>query len=476
MAGKRTKFYDWTRQPNGRYTIRRVEVNEPHNYDGDVFDRARVERIHRETAAKMPVGTLFIGHNSPLGGAEQPLVGRTGNYDFTFAGRTVCDFLDIEPPVFLDIALDRYPGRSLEFEYPSFRLIEGVALLGSSRQFFQFPDLRVKLTDSEMARLRQEAKDWPAARRDHATSATTAASSWRRYDKGDQMKVQRYRQAVVSGKMQVQVAEIEKGTKPKDEDWRALREGEAMPMNDNQDLVDQLSDMRAMYDELAARVQTIEDGSPDRADDDGDGDDDSNDDGDDAADRMDDDDDDKEKDRAARRRAGRKGAGRKSDAGRAALRRVKELEATQDRAALDAMIDSHVARGAVVSAEYREAVIKAALAEPRDKRRAHVDTMLASVKRASTRDTDGGPDAGGADNTRDADGAVAGLKGDEAKDFAEYLDTLPDDKARREARKLVADFVKLRKAEPMNMGVQGGPTHYVRSTLQYTLDRLPATR
>lgn len=173
-----TREYIVERQANGRYTFYDVEAQEPHEFNGDVFDAARCAAIYERTQQRMPVGRLFIGHGKSV---EHPVVGKVRYKHNAQQCRTYVDYFDVEPPTALELVLGRWPGRSIEYEYPSFDIIEGVALLGASRQFFDSfaPVDRFTYRNFTEDQLRQDAAQWPAAAARSANS-TVPPVRWRR--------------------------------------------------------------------------------------------------------------------------------------------------------------------------------------------------------------------------------------------------------------------------------------------------------
>lgn len=449
MPTQTGKIYQHARKadPLGlpRYSVFGIELAEPHDYQGDIFDAARMRRIYQRTQTRRPLGTLFVGHNGP----EQYLVGRC-RYHWTVANRVLCDYVKLEPPTMLDIALGRLPGRSLEFEYPSFEIIEGVALLGSSRQFFPFPDVCVRLTPDEMDQLRRDVAAWP--HRSRSTPQTTHRRSWRRYAGAAAMpdKKKFFRQKMTSGGLTIEIAEGD--SRPADDasNWRALREGESAPMaGGSGSTEEQISELRSIIDdrfnEIAARVQVLEDSKQGAEGEDNDGADESGDASGDAAaggadaaegataNRADD-------EQPIRKKSTGSAGAKRVNAGNDELARLRKRldarETAEAGTAIHSQIDAAVAGGKVVDAEQRELIVAAALRKAPAERRKAVEALLKNNRTASLRDAEGGNDA-------DTNAAVAGLADGEAKEFRALLGRLTPEGAKRarDLSKLYDEFV-----------------------------------
>jgi len=355
-TSQRDRVYRHGRNSDGTWNLYNVELAEPHEYHGDVFTRQRVDTIMRETQQRYPVGALFIGHNGPRD--EAPRIGQVTGYRRSPGGRILVDFERIEPAVFAEIAVGRWWGRSLEFEYPSFGVIEGVALLGSSRQFFDYPPLRVQLDPDEREQLRIDQEEWLAPAHRRATGARPSQRQHARQNGNTMAWKTHYRMAITDQGLTPQVARTRKGRAPKESQWRALRMGEAMPMGQDEE---DLKYLRGSLDELHARVATLEDAYEDdsrkrgappvdededatRADEDEDADVDID------VDAGGEDEEEEERKRRSRPRRKRRSQGGANEA----LRRVEEMEDRQHRREVEREVEAAIADGILINGAYRK--------------------------------------------------------------------------------------------------------------------------
>lgn len=441
----------WARQADGRYTIFALPLSEPHNYDGDVFTKERQDAILANTQRDMPEGGVWVGHPG-FGDTEAPVVGDMRNYrdSGTGLGRHVADWVNIEPPIFLDIALGRYRSYSIEYRLPNLDAYKGVALLGRSQAFFPFARVAVRLSDDQMKQLRQDADTWPKL-----SSTRSAKTTKHTNPEGNRAMKKQFRRVMKNGELVWECrAQKEDGTF---EDWRNLREGEAVE-SDGEDM----ARVRSAVEELGGRMSNLEsrmekmEKSIGAGDDQGDGE------GDDEGRETDADE--KDKKDADRKTPAGAGVNRTivdDKAARAIQKRLDDMETKSLRTRYDAKIDTLVAAGAVIDKATRTAILDAVLLAKDDAARdATFEALTKSVRKVALTDTDGNEDD---------------LKGDDGLDLsvlddadAKAVRTLMGrfgPKAKKAAREELKEYLALRKADPNAFGVSAGAANWLEANV-----------
>lgn len=434
----------WARSPNGRYSIYDVPIAEPHNYDGDIFDGDRQDAILKTTLKEEPEGGVWIGHPG-FGDNEAPRVGRMVNYRSSSLGRHSADFVDLEPPAFLDIALDRFPSYSVEYRLPNIDAYTGIALLGRSQAFFKFARLRVALTDAQMDQLRRDADAWPKL-----SSTRSAKKTQPTNPKGNRAMKKQFRQTMTKDGLVWQLRE------QKDDgtfgDWRNLREGESVDNDQGEDM----AKVRTAVEELGGRMSNIETRIDKIEESIGGGKDDDR-----AADEGDDDkgDDDKKKDDDKRKIKPGPGSTRRV-ADPDVVKRLDAIEKNTVRTRYDAKIDGLVAGGAVIDKSTRTAILAAVDAGADDAARDTVfEALTKSVRKVALSDTDGKED-----DLKDADPLLADLEEKDAKAVRSLMGRFGPN-AKKAARTALKEFVEMKKADPDAFGISAGAANWIEANV-----------
>lgn len=419
------KSYRWDRTPDGRYNLYGVELFQPHTYGHDVYTRKDVDTIFANTSRHFPFGKLIVGHNTPPA-REEIQVGDVTNYRQGITGTIFADFLNIEPGVMLDIALGRLRHRSVELECPNLDTIEAVALLGSRRQFFNYPELKVRMSDDEMATIRKDAEAFPAMRnRTRIDRNTYRSRRYRGLMKEKEPMQKKFRQTMKDGSLVHEVSEDDGKT------WRALREGESM---DSQNVEQQLQELTALVEELFERISALEEGAGTKK---REGEEDKEED-DQRSDDSEKKDDEKEKSEMQR--------SRKVDPRLAEVEKShRALQSRIDRSEMNSRLDALVAQGYVIDASTRSTLIKTLLSTEEKDRDSTLDSFLKSMRKVSL----GGGTEGEEGSTRTRDPKA--FYGDDENEVAEterFMGRLKDDGQRKKAEAALIEYQDLIEKEP----------------------------
>lgn len=436
----------WRRRHDGRYDVIGVPIAEPHEFMGEKYDLARCRQIHANTIAEEPVGSLHIGHPLSPAQPEQIRVGETGNYTIDARGREYCDFLAIEPGVMLDIALKRYRTYSCEYRPPNYDAFTGVALLGRSQPFFPFARLEVEADAVQIEQMKRDAEAFPKPSQGRASLVDRYAFRI----KEPAMKKQ-FRQVFKNGAFVHEVREYDDAKK----DWGAWRQPAEGETKD--DVAEQIAGCRQAVEELAGRVQAIEDkmsGGDRQAG------------SEDDKDKKDDKGGDDKKDEGARQQAEQDRAVKAGfKAVTADVEAIKADLAKQARQAVEtrfhSRIDGLVAKGAVIDKGARTAIIRAVTAAEDKDRDTLFDDLTRNVRTAPLTDTDDP-----AKGTEGLEADTAGMAEAEAKDVSAYVRSLPSAN-RGKARDLLKEFRSMvaNGEDSWNPALRRGAKFYVEANI-----------
>lgn len=442
-----SKPKEWQRQEDGRYSFIGLPIAECHNYDGDVFSRARQADILAKTQDEEPEGGVWVGHPG-MGDTEAPIDGTMVNYRNTSTGigRHEADWVNLSPIRMQEIQRGKWRSYSVEYRLPNLDAYTGVALLGRSQAFFPFARISVKMSKSEVEQLNQDVEAWKAA------SATRSINKTKINPKGIRMK-KKFR--TVMGKdnnLRHEIAEM--GDDDKWGKWRNVREGEEVEKDD-----EDLRSIRGAVEEFGQRIGNVEDRIGKLEDgqggsDDGDDDDDK--------DRMEDgDDEDKKDDKDRKKPAGKRTQPTgESKAYRALKKRLDDSEAKATRTKFDAKIDTLVSAGSVIDAGTRSTIIDAVSGiDDEEKQDKMFDNLTKSIRKAPMEDAEDGQ------ITKDADKDIDVLPEDEQKSVRKFFRKLGPN-AKKAARAELKTFNKMYEEDETQHGMSGGATNWLTSNIR----------
>lgn len=269
----------------------------------------------------------------------------------------------------------------------------------------------------------------------------------------------KFRQTMKNGKLTPEISE--KNDKGEWGAWRELKDGESY----ESDVSTQISQLRDVADELAARQQMLEDrfnkaldgGRVKTGSDKGE------------EDREEQDDTDDDTGDEGKFPAGKKKQPKTDDdkddekPARAVLKKVEDLERSQralerglDQERIHAQLDQKVSRGAVIDGATRDAIVEAVMNKPKAERQKALDALTKNLRFASLKDDDGQNEG-----LEDLDADVGADKG-----LREFIEKDCQPKLRGKAREFAREFDALAKAEPHSLAVKGGKLTYVRANVK----------